>query len=165
MIVIALGSNIASQAGDPQATLRAALVELAQNGVVPRTVSPFYATHAWPDPSDPVFVNAAADVATGTFACKSSGAGCMTSRPCSNKPARPAQRAAHARIWTLWITTAGSKRDRRCCRIRASKTRAFVLVPLYDIAPDWRHPVSGNHIGDLLAAIPAAEKDAIVRIV
>ncbi|MDG6095382.1 2-amino-4-hydroxy-6-hydroxymethyldihydropteridine diphosphokinase [Acetobacter sp. AN02] len=28
--------------------------------------------------------------------------------------------------------------------------RAFVLRPLHDIAPDWRDPVSGRHITDLL---------------
>jgi 2-amino-4-hydroxy-6-hydroxymethyldihydropteridine diphosphokinase len=32
--------------------------------------------------------------------------------------------------------------------------RSFVLVPLAEIAPDWRDPVSGQSIGDLLAALP-----------
>ena len=33
--------------------------------------------------------------------------------------------------------------------------RAFVLRPLADLAPDWRHPVTGQSIGELLAALPA----------
>jgi 2-amino-4-hydroxy-6-hydroxymethyldihydropteridine diphosphokinase len=33
--------------------------------------------------------------------------------------------------------------------------RAFVLRPLADLAPDWRHPVTGQAIRDLLAALPA----------
>jgi len=32
--------------------------------------------------------------------------------------------------------------------------RAFVLLPLMDIAPDWRHPVTGAAIGDLVRALP-----------
>jgi 2-amino-4-hydroxy-6-hydroxymethyldihydropteridine diphosphokinase len=32
--------------------------------------------------------------------------------------------------------------------------RAFVLLPLQAIAPDWRHPVSGRSIGELIAALP-----------
>jgi 2-amino-4-hydroxy-6-hydroxymethyldihydropteridine diphosphokinase len=32
--------------------------------------------------------------------------------------------------------------------------RAFVLKPLADLAPDWRHPVSGQPIQALLAALP-----------
>jgi 2-amino-4-hydroxy-6-hydroxymethyldihydropteridine diphosphokinase len=33
--------------------------------------------------------------------------------------------------------------------------RAFVLRPLADLAPDWRHPVSGASIQSLLEALPA----------
>jgi 2-amino-4-hydroxy-6-hydroxymethyldihydropteridine diphosphokinase len=33
--------------------------------------------------------------------------------------------------------------------------RAFVLRPLADVAPDWRHPLTGEPIGELLAALPA----------
>ena len=32
--------------------------------------------------------------------------------------------------------------------------RAFVLLPLAELAPDWIHPVSGSHISDLTAALP-----------
>jgi 2-amino-4-hydroxy-6-hydroxymethyldihydropteridine diphosphokinase len=32
--------------------------------------------------------------------------------------------------------------------------RAFVLRPLADLAPEWRHPVSGTPIRDLLKALP-----------
>jgi 2-amino-4-hydroxy-6-hydroxymethyldihydropteridine diphosphokinase len=36
--------------------------------------------------------------------------------------------------------------------------RAFVLRPLADIAPNWRHPVSGVGIGQLLAALPTDQQ-------
>ena len=33
--------------------------------------------------------------------------------------------------------------------------RAFVLLPLRDVAPDWTHPVSGQTLDSLIAALPA----------
>lgn len=43
--------------------------------------------------------------------------------------------------------------------------RAFVLIPLLDIAPDWRHPVSGLTVMQMAAALPEAEKQAVRPVV
>jgi 2-amino-4-hydroxy-6-hydroxymethyldihydropteridine diphosphokinase len=32
--------------------------------------------------------------------------------------------------------------------------RAFVLLPLAEIAPDWRHPVTGLAISELIRRLP-----------
>ncbi|NIZ15523.1 2-amino-4-hydroxy-6-hydroxymethyldihydropteridine diphosphokinase, partial [Phaeobacter sp. HF9A] len=42
--------------------------------------------------------------------------------------------------------------------------RAFVLVPLADIAPDWRHPVLGQSVAQMLAARPKVEKDEVTAL-
>ena len=39
--------------------------------------------------------------------------------------------------------------------------RAFVLVPLNDIAPDFLHPVLGKTIQDLLAELPAESLEGV----
>lgn len=39
--------------------------------------------------------------------------------------------------------------------------RAFVLVPLQDLAPDWRHPILGLTVTEMLAALPAADREAV----
>src|SRR5215471_6874109 len=61
---IALGANLPSRAGSPAKTIRAALVELARSGVTIEKVSKLYSSPAWPDPSDPPYVNAVAEVQT-----------------------------------------------------------------------------------------------------
>lgn len=42
--------------------------------------------------------------------------------------------------------------------------RAFVLVPLADIAADWRHPVLALSVREMLAALPAREVAEVVRL-
>lgn len=36
--------------------------------------------------------------------------------------------------------------------------RAFVLVPLADIAPDWKHPVTRQSVAQMCAALPEADR-------
>ena len=42
--------------------------------------------------------------------------------------------------------------------------RAFVLVPLADVAPDWQHPRLGVSVSTLLARLPAADVAAVTRL-
>jgi 2-amino-4-hydroxy-6-hydroxymethyldihydropteridine diphosphokinase len=42
--------------------------------------------------------------------------------------------------------------------------RGFVLYPLSEIAPGWRHPVSGLPIFQLIRGLPAAERAGITRL-
>jgi 2-amino-4-hydroxy-6-hydroxymethyldihydropteridine diphosphokinase len=38
------------------------------------------------------------------------------------------------------------------------ETRAFVLIPMAEIAPDWRHPISGQSVAKLVVQLPAGTK-------
>lgn len=40
------------------------------------------------------------------------------------------------------------------------RERAFVLLPLADLAPDWRHPATGERIAELIARLP---RDQVTR--
>lgn len=42
--------------------------------------------------------------------------------------------------------------------------RAFVLIPLRDVAPGWRHPVSGKPLDELIAGLSATERGAVKSI-
>lgn len=42
--------------------------------------------------------------------------------------------------------------------------RAFVLIPLADVAPDWCHPVTGDSVRRMLDALPEAEKSSVIAL-
>ena len=42
--------------------------------------------------------------------------------------------------------------------------RAFVLRPLAELAPDWRHPVLGRSARELLDALPPGQRIGLLAI-
>ena len=40
--------------------------------------------------------------------------------------------------------------------------RAFVLLPLRELAPDWVHPVTGVRLADMIAALPVDQQAQIM---
>jgi 2-amino-4-hydroxy-6-hydroxymethyldihydropteridine diphosphokinase len=155
MILIALGANLASSAGKPDETLRAALKALARRGITVDAVSSFYKTPAWPDPSDPPFVNAVARV-TSTLppaallaALHAVEAEFGRKRSVRNAP----------RTLDLDLIDYDGRVEMGAIELPHPRAadRAFVLVPLRDVAPDWRHPVSGKSVAELIDALPASE--------
>lgn len=42
--------------------------------------------------------------------------------------------------------------------------RAFVLVPLLDIAPDWTHPLTGKNVRQMVEDLPPAERASVVAL-
>lgn len=42
--------------------------------------------------------------------------------------------------------------------------RAFVLVPLADVAPEWVHPVLGRSVAQMLADLPVSARNEVVPL-
>jgi 2-amino-4-hydroxy-6-hydroxymethyldihydropteridine diphosphokinase len=156
MILIALGSNLDSRAGTPAQTLTAALAALKNAAANIVAVSSYYVTPAWPDPADPVFVNAVAQIHTrlGPAALMKLLHGTETAFG-RNRSTRNAPRPLDLDLLDYDGLVQDGPPLLPHPRLAA---RGFVLVPLAEIAPHWRHPVTGQAVQDLIAALPAAER-------
>jgi 2-amino-4-hydroxy-6-hydroxymethyldihydropteridine diphosphokinase len=156
MILIGLGDNLPSPAGPPAATLSSALGRLKECGITILAVSSFYQSPAWPDPSDPPFVNAVASVATRLQPAElltllhdvEAGFGRVRGGANAPRTLDLDLRDYDGRILVSEVVLPHPRLG----------TRSFVLAPLAEIAPGWQHPLTRQGAGELLAGLP--DRDA-----
>lgn len=152
MILIGLGANLLSRVGQPAATLHAAAELLRDSGVEVANVSPFYRSVAWPDPADPPYVNAVAKIRTGLSPHK-----LLNVLQTIETRLGRVRRAINApRTLDLDILDYDGRIEAGPPALPHPRmgVRAFVLVPLRDVAPDWRHPVLHKTVDELISELP-----------
>ncbi len=156
-IYIGLGGNIPHpRYGPPQATLQAALAALERHGVTARRVSPWYRTAPVPASDQPWYFNAVAEISANLSADQllaelhavEDQFGRVRSVP--NAP-----RIIDLDLLDFRGEIAPGGLGKAILPHPRLIDRAFVLRPLADLAPNWRHPVSGASIQALVAALPA----------
>lgn len=155
MIVVALGSNLASPViGPPLATVEWALLRLRAAGLSVEAVSPWYASAPVPPSGQPWFVNGVARLA----AAPSPGRLLSLMHDIEAAAGRHRAEANAARPLDLdlidyegRLSLPGAWPVLPHPRLAA---RAFVLLPLADVAPGWRHPWTGKGLAALMAALP-----------
>lgn len=157
-IFIGLGANLPSpDHGAPRDTVLAAIRALEVAGVRIHARSPLYETEPVPVSDQPWYVNA---VIEGDSDLSSTELLALL-HSIENAFGRVRSVPNAARMLDLDLLDYRGK-------VRAGpapilphprlQDRAFVLRPLVDIAPGWRHPVSGSSAVELLAALPAGQR-------
>lgn len=150
-IFIALGANIPSAAGPPDVTLKAALAALGERGVQIRKISSFRQTDAWPDPSDPPFINAVAGIETDLQPVALLGLLHEVETSFGRKRSVPnAPRSLDLDLIDYRGRVMQGAVDLPHPRMTV---RRFVLEPLAEVAPGWQHPVTALSVEALLAAL------------
>jgi 2-amino-4-hydroxy-6-hydroxymethyldihydropteridine diphosphokinase len=138
--------------------LEAAFQELARRGVRILRVSPWYKTAPVPASDQPWYQNAVIEVATDLGPDEL----LATLHEVEQAFGRVRTVANAARMIDLDLLDfcgeiAPEGPGRATLPHPRLAERGFVLRPLADLAPDWRHPVTGQPIQALLAALPFGE--------
>lgn len=150
-VFIALGANIPSAAGVPAKTFKAALQALEQAGLQPVAVSPFYETESWPDAADPPFLNAVA-----AFKTRLQPFALLTLlHEVETQLGRKRSAPNAPRTLDLDLLDYDGRVAEGAITLPHPRIaqRRFVLEPLAHVAPDWRHPVTGQTVEALLQAL------------
>ena len=182
-VLIALGANQPSQVGPPQQTLALALERLAEMGLRVLKSSLFYHTPSFPKGNGPDYVNAAAQLEVALEAQSILAALHEVEGEFGRERVqRWGQRTldldliaiddeVHPDPATFYVLRDLPPQD------QAERTpeqlilphprlqdRAFVLVPLADVAPTWRHPVLGQTVAAMRDALDPADLREVVPI-
>lgn len=154
MILVALGANLPGRYASPAAAIEAAFAALDHGATRVAARSRVYESPPWPQPStQPWYANAVAriDTALGPEALLAHLHGLER----EFGRVRGALNAARTLDLDL-IDYDGKVQDGSPTLPHPRMAdRAFVLYPLAEIAPDWRHPVLDRPISGLIAALPA----------
>jgi 2-amino-4-hydroxy-6-hydroxymethyldihydropteridine diphosphokinase len=160
---IALGSNLPSSAGSSEATLAAAVERIASLGRIAARSS-LYSTAPVGFADQPRFLNAVLVLETARSPHNLLQALLGIEREFDRE--RDAVPLNGPRTLDLDLVLYGDlvlhETDLEIPHLRFAG-RAFVLVPLNEVAPELRDPRSGLTVSQLLAGLPA-ETDAVIRI-
>jgi 2-amino-4-hydroxy-6-hydroxymethyldihydropteridine diphosphokinase len=156
-IYIALGGNLPHpQYGAPKATLQAALAALKGRHVTVSRVSPWYRTAPVPASEQPWYFNAVAEISADMPADQLLAELHVLEEEFGRVRGAPnAARIIDLDLLDYRGEVAAGGPGKATLPHPRMVGRAFVLRPLADLAPNWRHPVSGASIRALVAALPA----------
>lgn len=158
-VLIGLGANLPSQYGDPKASLIAALGLLQAGGMQILARSPWYESEPVPISDQPWFTNA---VIAGITLISADNL-LKNLHKIEQQLGRARGAINAARPLDLDLLSYGDIATPKASPVHGvailphprMQDRTFVLRPLADIAPHWRHPVLKASASELLGRLPA----------
>lgn len=178
--IVSVGSNQEWQCNNSVIVLTEMLNNLKSNNINVTSISRFYQTPAFPAGAGPDFVNAAMVIRTtlphnellALFHRVEHDMGRVRERRWGQRTididliSYGDQVLPDAATQTHWMELPLAEQmtkapDQPIVPHPRVQDRAFVLGPLMDIAPQWRHPALGRTIAEIYAATPQKLKDEV----
>ncbi len=182
--ILALGGNAQSSIGDPNETLTFALKALGDRSVIVHRESSRYVTPAFPKGAGPDFVNAVALIDSQYKPAELLEILHEVEALCGRvREKRWGQRTLdldlidvagrvlpNKEVYLWWSGLAPDKQvkiapEELILPHPRLQDRAFVLVPLLELLPGWKHPVSGHTVAEMLEMLPESDRNEVVRLV
>ncbi|WP_270731943.1 2-amino-4-hydroxy-6-hydroxymethyldihydropteridine diphosphokinase [Shimia sp. Alg240-R146] len=179
-ILLALGGNLPSRIGDPKETLAAALARLNGAGIALLAVSRFYETPCFPAGAGPDYVNAAAkvssDLAPRDLLRRLHEIEAEFGRKRDTRWGMRTLDIDLIAMGDLVLPDATTQRSWQTLpleeQVRATpeqlilphprlQDRAFVIGPMMDVAPLWKHPLTGKTVAEIHAQLPKQDIAAL----
>jgi 2-amino-4-hydroxy-6-hydroxymethyldihydropteridine diphosphokinase len=158
MILIGLGANLPSRFGGPAATIAAAIEELAKAGAVTMARSHRYRSAPVPASDQPWFLNQVVAVETELTPRKLLALMHRVEAQFGRERGeRDAPRTLDLDLLAYEGRVQGGGEGEPTLPHPRLSHRAFVLRPLAEVAPGWRHPVTGETVEHLIAALPPGQ--------
>jgi len=158
VIFVGIGSNLKSEEGlAPLTNCQKAVDQMISEGIEIVARSPWYETAPVPVSYQPWYVNGVVEIKTPLSAAKI----LPTLLNIESVMGRVRSESNAARTIDLDLLAYDDE-----CMATVNlilphprlHTRLFVLRPLADIAPDWRHPRSGEKLDDMLKKVHKAQE-------
>lgn len=184
-LLVAFGANLPFDGATPAETLLHATEALSKEGLTLLRLSRFYATPCFPAGAGPDYVNCAAVFQSRSeddLASILARLHAVEARFGRKRVQRWGMRTLDIDLlamgdsvlpdpatqdrWRLLPAEAqiGSTPEQLILPHPRLQDRAFVLVPLAEVAPDWVHPRTGLSVRQMLAALPAEDRDAVTPL-
>lgn len=159
MILIALGSNLVSaKFNSSQMLLESSLKSLENRGVKVARRSSWYRSAPIPRSDQPWFVNGIAELTTSLEPKNL----LLVLHTIEGEYGRMRLRPNDSRTLDLDLLAYDDRVIDEADGLKLPhprlQDRAFVLLPLAEVVPQWRHPVTGLTPAEMLASLPAGQE-------
>lgn len=167
MIYLALGSNLSSKHGNRFDNIDLAISLLKKNSINVIKKSGYYETPSYPDKSNPKFINIVISVSTNLNPTELAEKTILVEdffhrkRIKKNEP-----RACDVDIidYKNKVISFNFHKQEFFVPHKKICERSFVLIPLQEIAENWKHPQNHQHIAYLIDRLDPEDKKSILKV-